>query len=87
MYAKGLVNLSVKQTLEDCVHSVDKLRLLYEQSPTSAELAVKYAKGLFNLSVEQTLEDCAHSVDKLRLLYEQSPTSAELAVLYARCVG
>ena len=83
-YAKGLVNLSAKQTLEDRAHSVDTLRLLYEQSTTSEELAVMYAKGLVNLSAKQTLEDCAHSVDTLRLLYEQSTTSEELAVMYAK---
>ena len=52
--------------MDDCAYSVDYLRLLYEQFPTSEELAIPYAKGLFNLSAEQTLDDCAHSVDQLR---------------------
>ncbi|MBD5471097.1 MAG: hypothetical protein HDR19_08295 [Lachnospiraceae bacterium] len=83
-YGKGLVNLSVDQTLGDRVKSVDKLRQLYEQFPTSTGLMLEYAKGLVNLSVKQTLEDCVKSVDKLRQLYEQFPISAELVVAYAK---
>ena len=82
-YARGLVNLSAEQTLEDCAHSVDQLRLLYEQSPTVEKLAFLYANGLFNLTTKQTLEDHVCSVEKLRLLHEQFPTSEKLAVEYA----
>ncbi len=83
-YANVLVNLTVEQTLEECVHSVDKLRRLYEQLPTSESLAVTYAMGLVSLSAKQTLEECAHSVDKLRWLYEQLPVSEGLVVEYAK---
>ncbi len=83
-YAKGLVNLSTDQALEERAQSVHLLKLLHEQFPTSEKLAVAYANGLVNLSAKQALEECEQSVDKLRLLHEEFPGSEEIAVEYAK---
>jgi hypothetical protein len=83
-YAKGLVNLTTKQTLEDLAESVNKLRELREQFPASEEIAASYAKGLVKLTVEQGLEDRVESVGKLRELREQFPASEGIALEYAK---
>ncbi len=82
-YAKGLVNLSAKQTLKERALTVDMLRLLHELFPSNEELAVRYAKGVVNLSAEQTVAEQAQTVDMLRLLHELFPSNEELAVTYA----
>lgn len=84
-YAKGLVNLSTKQTLEDCLLSVDKLKQLYEQIPTCEELAVEYTSGLVNLSLEQTEEaNIQKNVQQAKELLLKYQKNTEIQLSYAQ---
>lgn len=85
-YAKGLFNLTVKQSQEECGQSVSKLRELHERYESNEEIAAEYAKGLFNLTVEQPQEEREQTIQKLKGLYEKYESNEEIAVEYANAL-
>lgn len=69
----------------DREHSVDKLRQLYEQTPTSAELTVAYAKGLVNLSFKQIeAVDVQENTQQAKKLLSKYPQNMEIQLSYAQ---
>ena len=82
-YAKGLVNLSYDQPLEDCATTVERLKELYDAHSENAEVAVAYTKGLYNLSISQSPEDLTATVDQLEALYNKHSSNQEIAQYYA----
>ncbi len=81
-YAKGLVNLSAKQNIEECARTVEKLRLIHERFKANKEIAEEYGKGLFNILVEQSGEARAECLEKLCILYKKFVDSEEIAEIY-----
>lgn len=86
-YAKGTVNLTAKQTKEDCTKSVRHLKLLYEKFPTNESIAVDYAGGLTNLSFRQAEEvEVQKNTQQVRKLFLEYPRNVEIQFLYAEAL-
>lgn len=83
-YAKGLVNLSTRQSLEERVLTIGRLRLLHEKMADNKEIAEEYGKGLFNLLLKQSGEIQAESVEKLRMLHEKFAENEIIAEIYGK---
>ncbi len=83
-YAKALYNLAVKQSIKNCVQSIEKLKLLCEEFLSDEEFAVIYAQGLFNLSLQQASEDKKQSIMKIQILYEKYQSNEKIAIEYAK---
>src|SRR5699024_11937106 len=49
-YAKGLVNLSCEQSLEERIETIARLEQLTQTYAHNEGIVLEYAKGLFNLS-------------------------------------
>ncbi|HEM5466698.1 TPA: DUF2971 domain-containing protein, partial [Streptococcus suis] len=83
-YAKGLVNLTVKQDLEGCEQTVKELATLSSRFPEDSSIALVYAQGLVNLSVEKELGEQREISDKLEEILKQFPKSIGIAEQTAR---
>lgn len=83
-YIKGLVNLSVKQSVEDCKQGILQMERIAEQFLDSEEVADAYASGLSNLVAMQVSEERAHTISKLELLSKRFPASSSVTLQYAR---
>lgn len=83
-YAKGLVNRTAGQPLEDGEQSVEKLRWIHGEFPASEKLTIEYVGGLTNLAGNQkTVDDSLRISEEIRLMHEQFPSNEEIAVAYA----
>lgn len=84
VYAKGLVNFTVKQEAEEFKDIIERLKELYESHRHNEEIAREYAKGLVNLTVKQEAEECKDTIERLKKLYESHKHSEEIAIEYAK---
>ncbi|MFH6700709.1 DUF2971 domain-containing protein, partial [Streptococcus suis] len=82
-YAKGLVNLTVKQDLEGCEQTVKELATLSSRFPDDSSIVLEYAKGLVNLTAVQDLSGCEQTVKELATLFSLFREDSSIALRYA----
>ena len=86
-YAKGLLNLSCAQTIEDSTVTVDRLEKLYLEHEDWQDVLVQYAIGMSNLILSHSQKDCINTVSKLKELYNKHSKIPRVAVAYAKVLS
>ncbi len=87
-YAKGLVNLALKQEKKEVELTVEKLEELAGDSRYAGneEIVLEYAKGLVNLVLKQEVKEAGLTVEKLEKLAGDSRYAGneEIVLIYAK---
>ncbi|MBQ2619028.1 MAG: SIR2 family protein [Oscillospiraceae bacterium] len=79
MFAKGLVNLSIKQDPVDAAETVDHIEALLGRFAKNPDVALEFSKGLAFLFLKQAAPEKVVTLIRLAVLYLKYPDSAEIA--------
>lgn len=82
-YAKGLLNLSTKQSISDTINTVEQLKKLSNTWPDNLEISVRYAKGLVNLSEKQPESEAFATLLHIESLHHKWEDHIGIALVYA----